>query len=1016
MSDQRIENSRYVVYVLQREEEASLVMKNAPEGWQDDELEIVRNKKYHGILTQFTGGLIFRGREKEFIEDAYALRGINTNLYLVRYKLKVGKSYVVGDTIDTVKFDQQYRGIADFDTMKVKKGGLEVNFNSQELEKLIESYQSDALSIGRKTDLEDEVISPMKFNKTKIKGRDLNGVGWAKNVLPIETGEHEWQADNAIFSIPTMFGVKGFGRHVEVTDNILPYGDSLGFQPVFFYDDVEGSVELSNKVSVRLKFKIKVELNARVEYIPKIYPVLQRFRFNGNGYDWISEEWIIGPFVEGEWIEFDGLIKVFDFGDLKNTDALAIVFKTYGYEPPLTYYMFKFVCQIDHFRIDIEETSRYEDDGLYNFSFINDVGSRLTEIITGKKNKFYSKVFGRDIELSNQNYQDYKYVETGEWGNIGLIHGFNLRKFTVDNQLYKYMEISMKDLMDSLVATFNIGVGIENSSNGQRLRFEKRSHFYRPERVIKLPFQVIDVEREVDPKMFNSSGSFGSVDGGNYEYGLGLDEPNVKTDYIFPLRKTKNKYVENSEIRSDETGAEIVRRQPEYLDATKDTDGDEQYWYLDLKKSLNGNYEQLDWNDALVRPPIGVISPETYRSWRFTPKRCMFRHGNIIRAGMEQDITLQKYTTLGSSNANINLETEYLPNVAPSEKLGIVSEKLSEKCGKFDSALMLPEIIKCKHQVDDELMDWILGTTPVVIGGEVEQVPNWYFKMEFTNEKEEQELGYLISLKPKSGAFEFYKSNDKFKGVIEGSGYEVTMVMSVYHSSILSRYIRFRVGGIGFIRWNDGTPDTHYNGHSVEIEHRHLLPVFDKDIEFYGTLTLFDCQQTNLNCSHDIADLPEEINYYWNEGINETYGDVANLPRFLSLFVNKGLNTITGNVSDLPPGITEFNIGGLNTVTGNISDAVTITLVNAWICAGENTVSNYTAGVRFNPEIFSFTHLPKAGNGLSSTEVDNILIDLDISGMHIGSIIMYGSNAPRTSASDAAYANLSSRGIFIYLN
>jgi hypothetical protein len=1013
MSDQRIENSRYVVYVLQREEEASLVMKQAPEGWQDDELEIVRNKKYHGILTQFTGGLIFRGREKEFIKDAYALRGINTNLYLVRYKLKVGKSYVIGDTIDTVKFNQQYRGIADFDTMKVKNGGLEVNFNSQEMEKLIESYQSDSLSIGRKTDLEDNVISPMKFNKTKIKGRDLNGVGWAKNILPVETGQVSFALEKHKITIPTMFGVKGFGRHVEVTDSILKDGSSLDHQANFFYNDIADSVELGTRLQVKVDFRVKIFVDHPSGVNIKITPKLFLFNFNGQQYDPISTDWTGSTANNGDWIEFSGIIKTYQFGELLNTNALAFAFDAsdFGAMP-----VFAFRCDIDRYRVDVEETSRYEDNGLYNFSFINDVGSRLTEIITGKKNKFYSKVFGRDIELSNQNYQDYKYVETGEWGNIGLIHGFNLRKFTVDNQLYKYMEISMKDLMDSLVATFNIGVGIENSKYGQRLRFEKREHFYRPERVIKLPFQVIDVEREVDPKMFNSSGSFGSIDGGNYEYGLGLDEPNVKTDYIFPLRKTKNKYVENSEIRSDETGAEIVRRQPVYLDETRDTDGDEQYWYLDLKKSIDGNYEQLDWNDALVRPPIGVISPETYRSWRFTPKRCMFRHGNIIRAGMEQDITLQKYTTLGSSNANINLETEYLPNVAPSEKLGIVSEKLSEKCGKFDSALMLPEIIKCKHQVDDELMDWILGTTPVIIGGEVEQVPNWYFKMEFTNEKEEQELGYLISLKPKSGAFEFYKSNDKFKGVIEGSGYEVTMVMSVYHSSILSRYITFRVGGIGFIRWNDGTPDTHYNGHSVEIQHRHLLPVFDEDIEFYGTLTLFDCQQTNVNCSHDIADLPEEINYYWNEGINETYGDIANLPRFLSLFVNKGLNTITGNVSDLPPGITEFNIGGLNTVTGNISDAPTITLVNAWICAGENTVSNYTAGVRFNPEIFSFTHLPKAGNGLSSTEVDNILIDLDISGMHIGSIIMHGSNAPRTSASDVAYANLSSRGIFIYLN
>ena len=57
-------------------------------------------------------------------------------------------------------------------------------------------------------------------------------------------------------------------------------------------------------------------------------------------------------------------------------------------------------------------------------------------------------------------------------------------------------------------------------------------------------------------------------------------------------------------------------------------------------------------------------------------------------------------------------------------------------------------------------MNLILGTTEVLIDGEVEEVPNWYFKFEFINENEEAETGYLISLKPKSGNFSFYKANE----------------------------------------------------------------------------------------------------------------------------------------------------------------------------------------------------------------------------------------------------------------
>src|SRR5690606_23341582 len=94
MSGIRIEKSKYVRYVLQRGDETILEMSKAPEGWDDDDLEIVRNVKYHGILTQFTNSLTFRGEEKDFINEAFALDGNNTKLYLTRYDLRSVAGYI----------------------------------------------------------------------------------------------------------------------------------------------------------------------------------------------------------------------------------------------------------------------------------------------------------------------------------------------------------------------------------------------------------------------------------------------------------------------------------------------------------------------------------------------------------------------------------------------------------------------------------------------------------------------------------------------------------------------------------------------------------------------------------------------------------------------------------------------------------------------------------------------------------------------------------------------------------
>ena len=786
MIDIRNENSNDIIFVLQREDSASLVLERDPIGWREDDLEVVRNKQYHGIVTQFTGGLKFEKDAKDFILDAYNIGGLNTDLYLIKYHLrKESSDYKVSGIYENadinIKYEEKYRGLADFETMQTDKYQLSIKFTSDVLEKLIKSIESDKFELERLTDIDgNNITTPFDKHNIRIEGRTLTAIGEHDNLNITESGFQPFDLNYNKLVIPTKFITKGFDRHVEVTFPLFDQNSSLGWQANFLYND-SLTPNLNSKVTLEWSINMSIFFNQDVGYAGRIFPVIQLYRFNASEerYDRIpfSEGGVvsIGESVNpsGQWYYSDEQMNMNGthiFENLVSADALTIEFEVTNFNNVGGQYggYFRFVYNIQNYYVKITEESKYEPDSkIHTFSFVNEVAERLMEIITGKKGKFYSKYFGRNVDRlppstgATPEYQSYDYVETGEEGNSGMIHGFDIRRFTNQNTLYKSLSTSLKELIKGLQATFNIGVAVENYQDGQRLRFEKLEDFYRPEIVVKLPNQVTNVKRKVESKMFNSNVKMGSEYGGDYEMGLGLDEPNVRTSFSTPLRKTSNKYDKISKYRSDDTGMEIIRRQPEILDRTKDTQQDQHVWYLDTKKDDEngiGQWTQLIWQDVLASQPQGISDPDSYKSWKFTPKRCLLRHGWVIRSGMEQN----KYVSyssfekliLSSSDANINLSTRYVD-----ETYNVV-ESAPQLVRSLQRSIVLPEIITFTSQINQDMVDLIFGTTPVEINGEIEQVPNWYFKFQWINENEERETGYLRSFKAHKGQFEMIKAND----------------------------------------------------------------------------------------------------------------------------------------------------------------------------------------------------------------------------------------------------------------
>lgn len=749
MANTHSQNSDYVVWVLKSEYADSLKLSSEPDGWDDEDYELVRHKKYHGIFTSFSNALIFRKTAIDYINIAYALGGINTNLYLTRYKLREKD----GD----VKFVQDYFGLADFSTKVEKDNGLEISFNSNELEELMKSHETDVFEIERMTSIDDKDIGVLDLFSISIEGRSIIGVGESDVDKTINTAESPYENYQTIPVRVSPGTTNYFGTA------ITKYISEGPEQFVTVDSDSTNGIMISSNM-----FWVRSQVAGVVSDLDIDYHIIgfyeaQIFAFGTLKVDLIIWDWDgenniessrvgLGSFEFGSqtgWnpeFEIQGTYKAYDVQD---NQGISIVF--YTENPTSGVFPFGLVYLSKH-RVKVRSSDFFEKSSKLSFIFTHDCFTRLLKIITGDNDRFYSKYFGR---------KEIGYAEDGPGGLIGMMSGFWVRAFNPLSERYKSLQISLKDLIDSVHAVFNTGLGIETINLKQRVRVEELEYFYQNEVVIKLPFQASKVVRRVDKDLFFSGTEFGYQYGGEYESEVGLDEPNTRTTTVTPIRKSKIKYTKISKVRADETGLELTRRKPENEFPEEDTAEDEHNWFLDIKRSETLGYEQTSWFDRLQEIPTGVSIPDNFRSMLFTPLRMLLRHGFVLRSGLEP--YYNKLIKYASSKANTTLTTWFNGQ----------DKKYKENddilVSDLDRSRFLPEEIEFVHVVDNDLMDKILGSTKVFYKGEYEYIPNIYFKFEWVNEREEIETGYLLKLNPKGeGSFTFQKANENL--IIEDNG------------------------------------------------------------------------------------------------------------------------------------------------------------------------------------------------------------------------------------------------------
>ena len=215
---------------------------------------------------------------------------------------------------------------------------------------------------------------------------------------------------------------------------------------------------------------------------------------------------------------------------------------------------------------------------------------------------------------------------------------------------------------------------------------------------------------------------------------------------------------------------------------------------------------------------------------------------------------------------------------------------------------------------------------------------------------------------------------------------------SVISTQTISGLLSTEDGTSVTVNWGDGTSNTYtgidqaYSKNYGSVGNRTVVFTLGSD-----KLTKFTMTQTGANISFDLAKLPRSLTYFYCTGSNTITGNLLSLPVALTYFFCAGSNTITGNLSSLPAGLTTF------------------------YCTGSNTIADYSGKTWANNQRRVYL-VPVTGGGLSSAEIDQLLIDLAAAGgtwTDVKAVYLRGTNAARTAASDAAVATLVSKGVTV---
>lgn len=735
--------------LINNDTKESIWLVSDPKNWDNSERSFKRSDKTYGVFTEFSKNLVFVKDGADFLRLAYGLKDIEADVSLEEYRFHP----------NTEARYLHSAGVFDFSSYKSNKTEVKVPFKSGGLNALIKSQLKEKFEIERLTSINGKTIDAIDKKTVALTSR---------NIFLVSQFDYSGSNNEAFASVESNAGntrdktvglpLNLVGKSHDQAQFVIPNtagSELVGSTSMMFFLDADRERTLD--IDLNVAFDASVEQYEHVQWA--FYQICLTTYENGNSYDLKNRivlsdlsdntEYPNQPFGD----DYDITLQPFSIP--MSASYSGIITLLAGESLSLECFL-KSDMYVDNNAgvrvraenitgsLTIEEDSFFEDSQT-KAVLMHDTGEKLMQVITGDKNRFYSEFFGRT---------DLGYNSDAEFSRLALTLGFWIRQFYtkkeeingVETEIDQNMEISLGNFLNTSNSVLNTGYHIEIMNGVETLVLEDLKYYFQDAVAIRLPNQVTNLEREANASFCHSSLEFGYKKGGEYEEAMGLDEYNVKTGFTMPLKRVDTKYSKLSDARADKYAQEFARRKPKESYPTTDTPYDKDLHLLDLKTGLGTALEERIWSDDFETLPTNVYSPETATNLRLTPSQIEQRHQWFYGCSLlkEQDKVV-RYANTGGNNL---LTTKKTGQAARSEKDDINVIDL-------ERPRFAPQKITFEHPVDYFVNEQLNGKTNV--NGRM--IPNVYFKVEFINEFNKKEYGYLMEVKPNgNGKWELLKA------------------------------------------------------------------------------------------------------------------------------------------------------------------------------------------------------------------------------------------------------------------